>query len=109
MSSDVFRNMGFSYMHHSNSLSENIGLRRFKSFFGTTPHICSLIWQLLLDFVPPESEPKHLLWCLFFLKQYDIEHTRRTLFGADEKTIRKWTWIFVKLISDLNVVLKNKT
>lgn len=78
--------------------------RRFKSFFGVTPHVCFLVWQRIKNDAPPGSEPKHLLWCLNFLKQYSDEHTRKAVRSAVEKTIRKWTWIFVKLVSDLNVV-----
>lgn len=102
MSYDTFKKIGFKYMKHSSKKSEKVGLRRFKCFFGVTPHTCSLIWSLLS--IPLESQPKHLLWSLYFLKQYDAESIRRTLFHVDEKTIRKWTWIFVTLISDLNVV-----
>lgn len=79
-------------------------LQRFKSFFGITPHVCSIVWEQVKKEAPAESKPKHLLWCLNFLKQYTNEHTRKSLFKADEKTIRKWTWIYIELLSKLNVV-----
>lgn len=66
--------------------------------------MCFLVWQRVKLEAPSDSEPKHLLWCLNFLKQCSTEHTRKALFAADEKTVRKWTWIFVKLVSNLDVV-----
>lgn len=41
------------------------------------------------------------------MKQYSDEHTRRAVLDANEKTIRNWTCIFVKLVSDVNVVCQN--
>lgn len=82
-----------------------LSLRRFKSFFGITPLVCSIVWDEVKNEAPYGAEPKHLLWCMSFLKEYSGEHYRRSIFDADEKTIRKWTWIFVKLLSNLNVVI----
>ncbi len=78
--------------------------RRFKSHFGVTPFVCSIIWHKIFDKAPDDYKPKHLLWGLNFLKQYTTEHTRHSLFGADEKTIRKWTWITVELMSSMDEV-----
>ena len=66
--------------------------------------MCFLVWNKIKLEAPSGAEPKHLLWCLNFLKQYPVEHTRRALLNADEKTIRKWTWNFVKLVADMNTV-----
>ncbi len=88
--------------------TEKIALRRFKSFFGVTPNVCSIAWNEIKNQAPPAAQPKHLLWCLWFLKEYSTEHHRRSLFKADEKTIRYWTWTFVKLLANLNVVSSTK-
>lgn len=78
--------------------------RRFKSHFGVTPFVCSIIWMKIIEQAPDDYKPKHLLWGLNFLKTYTDEHARHSLFGADEKTIRKWTWVTVKLMSSMDVV-----
>lgn len=104
MSTAFFLKIGNGYIKHDRKLSKQTGLRRFKSFFGITPSVCSIIWDSLKNKIPAESAPKHLLWCLLFLKQYSVEHIRHTILNADEKTIRKWTWFYVKLLADLNVV-----
>lgn len=99
-----FFKLGNVYTETSSRSSEYIAMRRYKSFFGATPLVCSLIWDRIKHDVPNGSEPKHLLWSLSFLKQNAVEHYRRSIFNADEKTIRKWTWLFVQLLSDLDVV-----
>lgn len=107
MNGRAFLKLGNGYTQTKSTGSEYVALRRFKSFFGATPHVCSLIWEKIVHDVPKGGEPKHLLWSLSFLKQYSVEHYRRTIFGADEKTIRKWTWLFVQLLSDVDVVIFN--
>lgn len=104
MSSEDFYKLGCVYMKHGICKSKHVGLRRYRSFFGMSPNICFILWNKLKSTLPLESEPKHLLWCLLFLKQYHVEHSRRTILDADEKTIRKWSWIFIKHLADLNMV-----
>lgn len=83
---------------------ESTKTRRFKSFFGVTPYVCSIVWTKIVGIAPIGFLPKHLLWGLNFLKQYTSEHKRHSTLNADEKTIRKWTWIAVKLLSGLKMV-----
>lgn len=101
---ESFIKLGNQYTESSMARSAKVALRRFKSFFGAPPSVCSIIWDKIKNQVPVGGEPKHLLWSLLFLKQYTDEHTRRSIVGADEKTIRKWTWIFVELLSEMDVV-----
>lgn len=99
----MFRKLGNRYTKSKMSC-ENISLRRFKSMFGVTPKVCSVVWNEIKDQAPPAAQPIHILWCLSFLKEYSTEHNRRAIFKADEKTMRFWTWTFVKLIANLDVV-----
>lgn len=99
-----FLKLGNVYTNTKSTLSQYVALRRFKSFFGVTPQVCGMIWNKIEQAAPSGGEPKHLLWSLCFLKQYSVEHNRRAIFHADEKTIRKWTWIFVEILSELDVV-----
>lgn len=104
MDAQAFLKLGNCYTKTNSQSSKFVAERRFSSFFGVTPHICCIIWNKCKPMVPIGGEAKHLLWCLSFLKQYAVEHYRRSIFNADEKTIRKWTWLFVKILSDLDVV-----
>lgn len=100
----LFWKIGLKYANTKYKASETLKCRRFKSFFGVSPSICCLIWSKVVLQAPPDARPQHLLWCLNFLKKYSVEHTRHSIFKADEKTVRKWTWIFVELLADLNEV-----
>lgn len=105
MDAGGFIKLGNFYTKTTSQSSQYVAKRRFMSFFGVTPQVCSIIWQKVRQEVKIKGgEPKHLLWCLSYLKQYAVEHYRRSIFNADEKTIRKWTWILVKILSDLDVV-----
>ena len=82
--------------------------RRFWSAFGLTANLCKCLWNLIGEIADQTSlvqaRPKHLLWALFFLKQYSSSEINSGISGSDEKTFRKWSWCFVKLISELNLV-----
>lgn len=101
---DYFYRISFPYINHTAKKSVLVGLRRFKSFFGVSPNVCAVIWHLIKSDSSSSNEPKHLLWALLFLKQYGTEHERRTILKKDEKTIRKWTFLYIKLIGEMDVV-----
>ena len=80
--------------------------RQFRSHFGTTPTVCLIIWERLDPYenirpIHKGVKLKHLLWALLFMKIYGTEHFHSSLTGVDEKTFRKWSWIFVDAIADL--------
>ena len=77
---------------------------RFHSLFGVSPLVCSKLWTLLRFNRPIASRPTHLLWALLFLKVYGSEVTHRTIAQVDVKTFRKWSWCFVHLVADLQIV-----
>jgi hypothetical protein len=56
--------------------------------------------------LPEKSEPKHLLWMLYFLKVYPREGPRCSAVGelkgaVDPKKMQKWVWLFLKRIAEL--------
>jgi hypothetical protein len=100
MSADCFWTLGHLLTRHKLEGSSETGIRKFREFFGCSPEICSMVWNLLRDHIPVYGTPSHLLWALLFLKRYLTEHVMSSLIGADEKTIRKWVWTFVGLMSE---------
>ncbi len=78
--------------------------RRFRGIFGASPAVCARVWSIIRAEVLRGGMPVHLLWALLFLKLYNIEHVHSALVGADEKTFRKWCWVFVKILSGLKIV-----
>lgn len=108
MDAHTFLKLGNTYTKSVLSRPK-VALRRFKSHFGVTLEVCSIVWNEIRNSAPVGALPTHLLWCLSFLKEYTTEHNRRSVFNADEKTMREWTWAFVKLISEMNVLSCNMT
>lgn len=99
----IFKNSGYEYIKHSQQLSNKTGYRRYRGLFGVSPATCAVLWKMI-EKKPPGSKPKHLLWSLMFLKSYANEHLNSSVVGVDEKTYRKWNWIFINLLAELNVV-----
>ena len=77
--------------------------RRYRAFFGTSSIVTSSIWVRLnqADLLPKNGLPAHLLWGQLFLKIYASEEIHAGLAGVNEKTFRKWSWLFIKAISYL--------
>jgi len=98
-----FWNEGLRYASHNTENSSLTGLRKFRSFYGISPEVFATLWKLIRN-KPEGSEPKHLLWCMLFLKNYNTEHVNTAITKVDEKTFRLWTWRFVNLLAQLNVV-----
>lgn len=99
----MFWNDGLAYVKCSTQKSFLIAYRKFKCFYGISPNVCAILWKKIKD-KPPTAEPRHFLWSLLFLKQYNKEHVNAAIVGVDEKTFRKWSWTFIYLLAELNVV-----
>lgn len=82
--------------------------RRFKSHYGVSPKHVVHIWDYLEDtgifFDHPTIRLEHVLWTLDLQKTDSSEHALQSWYGADEKTIRKWTTIIIEALSDCGVV-----
>ena len=91
-------------MQHYENDASAIEVTRFRSMFGTSPEICSLLWECIdpLNTMTNGVQDVHLLWGLMFLKLYVSESVNCALArGVDEKTFRKCSWMFVYAMSDL--------
>ena len=86
--------------------------RSFKEYFGTTAAIVCLLWRLLVenDLLPEKAQVKHLLWALFFMKVYPKQEPACSIAGGsngavDPETLRKWVWLFIPAIAELELVV----
>ena len=79
---------------------------RFVAHFGVSPRVVAAIWNRLddKDLLPWDMETKHLLWCLLFLKQYSQQRCMAPWCGTDEKTYRKWVWIVLDVLGEMDLV-----
>ena len=79
-------------------------LRQFRALFGVTPLVCAVVWNKVGKLQPKNSLPKYLLWEFLLLKTYANEYAQCSLTGKSGKTFQRWYWLFIQLISDLNLV-----
>lgn len=85
--------VGFGLQRQGKSCQEN-NIKRFCSFFGATPLVCSIIFRDLqiIDIGNAAiCKPKvmHFLMTLNWLKRYQVELTLSGLFKLSEESIRK--------------------
>ncbi len=80
---------------------ETVQLKRFVSFFGVMPDVCEYIWSKLSaeNGHPHNTRPLYLLCALLFLRQYNVESVNHAITGLDEKTFRKWSWIYIERLA----------
>jgi hypothetical protein len=83
--------------------------RRFREMFGCSAAVVAITWNYIERVIGwtglkgyRSRKIDHLLWALMFLKVYGKEATLSSLFGGvDEKTYRKWVWLYVEAVSSL--------
>ena len=69
----------------------------YGQFFGMTPDATCTVWDAISrPKVHGKLLPKHLLWALLFLKQYNSEGVLASISKTTPKTYRKWIWIVVE-------------
>ena len=73
--------------------------QQFRSMFGI-----SYIANILMSKMSGPVVPIYLLLALHFLKNYCTECVMNNIFDLDEKTICKWTCIYVKRISNVKFI-----
>ena len=91
---------------HRVSKSKRVSSERFAAAFGCSPKVAAALWNRLdgKDLLPRDALVKHLLWGLAFLKLYNVERAQAPPSGADEKTFRKWVWIVLDALAELDLV-----
>ena len=89
-----FLQLGLKMMRHHDCMNKAslTELQRFCAMFGTSPDICSLLWDLFdpTTTMPNEVRAVYILWGLMFLNLYALEAVHCAISGGvDEKTFCK--------------------
>lgn len=102
--SEFFENEARKILGMSKQVAKSVEYRRLRCHFGVSFKVCADVWERLDPDknMPTGAAPAHLLWACMFLKLYEPEHALQSRLQKDEKTIRKWVWIFVNGISSLS-------
>ena len=82
---------------------------RFRGYFGISAKVAVMAWDMMdeHDCLPFEPIFLHLLWALAFMKTYPANDKALStaLGGKDPKTIRKYVWLFIRSIFDLESIV----
>ena len=88
-------------------LARSTVVGRFKAHFGVSPLHCAWLWLLSEDKLYQKDynvKRIHLLWTLNVMKTDDTEAVLKGRWGVDEKTIRKWLYVVLEVLSNLQAV-----
>lgn len=61
-------------------------------------------WEAFVRIVIENCHPIHLLWMLVVEKSYDTVAVYSAINGMFDRTFRKWTWLYIRLIDGLKLV-----
>jgi len=78
--------------------------RRWMACFGAKPIVMADVWTRIDPErnMPKGAEPRHLTWSFYLMKLYNQEEVNSiNVGGVDEKTFRKWSWLFIEATSYL--------
>lgn len=103
MSAEFFERLGLQFARHTGQ-SNAVELKKFKSFFGVSPFICARVWASIQPHLGSGFKEVHLLWGLFFLRNYPTESIACGLAMCDAKTYRKRIWRVVEELAQMDVV-----
>lgn len=106
--------MGMEIAKYRKSTSFRIQRDNFVSFYGVEPYMVAIIWKHLVEKIESirslaKPNPKHLLWGLLFYQCYDTNRRNAALCGCDIKTYRKWAWLYMEAMADLDVHVVSTT
>jgi len=79
-------------------------LYRFQRVLGVSVGVAAIVWTNIVDRLPQNARVCHLIWALYFLKNYSTEITNAAIFNCSEKTFRTWLWPVLEAISGLSTV-----
>ena len=94
---------------------EKTNMERFQGWYEAKTKTCAAIWadlQMTTDEVgriESDANPVHLLLALRFLRAYPSELELSGSFQMSEKTVRKWSDLFVRKIQSLKSKKARKT
>lgn len=107
---------------HEPDTSSLTEIAKFKEWFGCSPRVACYLWEMLEDCkqLYDKDHPTahitraHLLWALFYMKQYPTEGVCCAAVGGrsgaiDPKTLRKYVWFIIDAIADLEEVVVSCT
>ena len=109
--------MGQRVAGYKHFRSEKVQEQRFKVELEVPIYIATVVWEMLKDsaFLQENNpgqqplNPSHMLWALMFLKKYSRVESLANTVEVDEKTFRKWAWLYLEALAELDSELVSVT
>ena len=102
---EIFRMLGENMLGINHARVDSEKLKEHASMFGVSPPVVAEVWDRInpVANVHQQSEHKHLLWAMLFLKKFHDDLSLCKIVGAkDPKWHRKWCYLFVDAIAALD-------
>jgi hypothetical protein len=87
----------------SRDLKDKMKPREFVSFFNRTPDEALELWELCSPNIMPKTSPKHMFWCLMYMKLYIPLDVMAVLLNISVPSLNKWVWIWVESIATRHI------
>ncbi len=101
--------LGLKILHCSN-VARTTNIWRYRANFGVSPLVCSIMWSLLVEFLPEivaKASHDHFLWACIMLKTYATKNDMTSKLGGNNEKVSKWDWKLVECIGELAEVVVN--
>ena len=97
----IFYKKGLQIAGNSTHTFCNTNMTYFRSHFGVSPGVASIIWDMIYLQLPNGFCYFHVLWGLLFMKVYATAPVLAGKVGADEGIFREKSFKVVKAIASL--------
>lgn len=81
------------------SAKTTLPVRQFVSLYNRTPVEALELWEMCGCTIIPKTHPKHMFWCLLYLKLYIPLDSMSIMLNVSIPTLHKWIWIWIETIA----------
>ena len=83
--------------------AQKLNRRQFVAFYNRTPNETFELWEMCAHTIETKTHPKHLFWCLMFMKLYLPMDVLSIMLETSIPTLNKWIWIWIESIANRHV------
>jgi hypothetical protein len=83
--------------------TKKLNARQFVAFYNRTPEEAFDLWEMCAHTIEQKTHPKHLFWCLMFMKLYLPMDVLSVMLDTSLPTLNKWIWLWIESIANRHV------
>lgn len=77
--------------------------RQFVAFYNRTSEEAFDLWELCALSIEPKTHPKHMFWCLAYMKLYVPIDVLAVMLNISVPTLNKWIWKWIESIASKHI------